>query len=90
MRKKRSFTAEFKLEQVLKYTKHHQSYCSISKEIGIAKSVIRRWVGLYKSKGVLGLEINKTVVLHRLVDFKVNYFSLYFNISYGVFPLKEP
>ena len=30
------------------------------------------------------------VVLHRLVDFKVNYFSLYFNISYGVFPLKEP
>ena len=49
--KKRSFTAEFKLEQVLKYTKYHQSYCSISKEIGIAKSVIRRWVGLYKSKG---------------------------------------
>ena len=60
MRKKRSFTSDFKLEQVLKYTKNHQSYCSISKEIGIDKSVIRRWVGLYKSKGILGLEINKS------------------------------
>jgi transposase len=69
MRKKRSFTSEFKLEQVLKYTRHHQSYCSISKEIGIDKSVVRRWVGLYKSKGILGLENNKTKTIFGL-DFK--------------------
>lgn len=72
MRKKRSFTAEFKLEQVLKYTKHHQSYCSISKEIGVDKSVIRRWVGLYKTKGILGLEISKTKTIFSF-DFKYKY-----------------
>jgi transposase-like protein len=67
MRKKRIFTSEFKLEQVLKYTNNHQSYSSISKEIGIDKSVVRRWVGLYKSKGTLGLEINKTKFLLSLL-----------------------
>ena len=55
MRKKRSFTSEFKLEQFLKYT-HHQSYCSISREIGIDKSVVRRWVRLYKTKVILGFK----------------------------------
>ena len=33
---------------------------------------------------------NNTIVLHRFADFKVNYFSLFFNISYGVFPLNGP
>lgn len=55
MRKKRSFTSEFKLEQFLKYT-HHQSYCSISREIGIDKSVVRRWVRFYKTKVILGFK----------------------------------
>jgi transposase len=68
MRKKRSFTSEFELEQFLKYT-HHQSYCSISREIGIDKSVVRRWVGLYKSKGILGLEINKCKTIFDICDF---------------------
>lgn len=37
--------------------------------MGIDKSVLRRWVGLYKSKGILGLEINKTKTIFGL-DFK--------------------
>ncbi|MFK7115180.1 transposase [Flavobacterium oreochromis] len=69
MSKKRSFKAEFKLEQVLKHTKHYQSYCSISREFGIDKSVIKRWVSLYKSMRILGLEINKTKTIFSL-DFK--------------------
>jgi transposase-like protein len=55
MKKKRSFTSEFKLEQFLKCT-HNQSYCSISREIGIDKSVVRRWVRLYKTKVILGFK----------------------------------
>ena len=71
MRKKRSFTPEFKLEQVLKYTNNHRSYGDISKEVGIDHSVIRKWVGLYESKGVLGLKTNKTKAVFTL-DFKLN------------------
>jgi transposase len=70
MRKKRKFTSEFKLEQVLKYTNYHRSYGDISKEVGIDHSVLRRWVGLYKSKGILGLEKNKTKTVFSL-DFKL-------------------
>jgi transposase len=70
MRGKRKFTSEFKLEQVLKYTNYHRSYGDISKEVGIDHSVLRRWVGLYKSKGILGLKINKTKTVFSL-DFKL-------------------
>ena len=47
-------------------------------------------IGTHPPKPYRGCMQYFIVVLHRLVDFKVNYFSLYFNISYGVFPLKEP
>ncbi|MCC9020634.1 transposase [Flavobacterium lipolyticum] len=69
MNKKRNFTAEFKLEQVLKYLENHLSYTAISNEAGIDHSVLRRWVSLYQSKGILGLEINKTKTTFSL-DFK--------------------
>lgn len=71
MNKKRSFSSEFKLEQVLKYINDHQSYIEISKAVDIDHSVIRRWVSLYKSKGILGLEINKSKTIYSLV-FKVS------------------
>lgn len=67
---KRSFTSEFKLEQVLKYLENHQSYIAISNEAGIDHSVLRRWVSLYQSKGILGLEINKAKTTFSL-DFKL-------------------
>ena len=70
MNKKRSFTSEFKLEQVLKYLENHQSYIAVSNEAGIDHSVLRRWVSLYRSKGILGLEINKTKTTFSL-DFKL-------------------
>lgn len=67
---KNKFTSAFKEEQVLKYITDHQSYSSISEEAWIVDSLIRRWVGLYKSKGILGLEINKSKTLF-CFDFKV-------------------
>ncbi|WP_026715465.1 transposase, partial [Flavobacterium daejeonense] len=70
MREKRKFSSEFKLEQVLKHTNDHRSYGAISKEVGIDHSLLRRWVGLYKSKGILGLKINKTKTVFSL-DFKL-------------------
>ncbi|WP_439553780.1 transposase [Flavobacterium macrobrachii] len=69
MRKKRSFPSAFKHEQVLKYINNDFSYSDISKEIDVDKSVIRKWVGLYKTKGILGLEISKTKTIFSF-DFK--------------------
>ena len=71
MNKKRSSSSEFKLEQVLKYINDHRYYVEISKAVDIDHSVIRRWVSLYKSKGILGLEINKSKTIYSLA-FKVS------------------
>ena len=70
MIKKQKYTTDFKLNLVLEYIKSQRSYCEISKEAGLHRSVLIRWVAIYKKHGSLGLYPRKDIKNYS-IDFKL-------------------
>jgi transposase len=70
MRKKQTYTTDFKLNLVLEYINSQSSYFEISKKAGIHRSVLINWVTIYKKQGALGLSPRKDKKPYT-VDFKL-------------------
>jgi transposase len=59
MERKVKYSYTFKLGCVELVTKKHYTYGYVSQQKGLEQSIVRKWVGVYKSKGKIGLHPRK-------------------------------
>lgn len=54
--KRKTYDVEFKRKAVQMYLEDKLAYKSIARELGIERSMVRRWVTQYEQEGLTGLE----------------------------------
>ena len=72
MKKRRTFSREYKLEAVKKVVLQGLSYCEVARDLGIRDNLIRNWRKLFESDGTLAKLTNNNATaeaeLKRLRD----------------------
>jgi transposase len=53
---RRTYSKEFKLKAIDMYVKNHMGSTSIAKDLGISKSIVKRWISNYNREGFQGLD----------------------------------
>lgn len=55
-KKRRTFTAEFKMKAIEMYLHRGMGSKRIGKELDITYSIVDRWIAYYKKEGLIGLQ----------------------------------